>query len=840
MTNSNKSMTKLMPSVKTKPKPSVKIKNNIDAKAAFLANYKDSLSFFKTVQIPLQSIIRDNVSLDIINSYVIMVSRVMNHVSLFFKLFILTYFKHNIDLPVINVQFISDIARTICKHSNSMHNVDVPDGQFLVVDKSIDDFFHNIYLPTMEIEDYSTLDFNRLTQCLQYEAGTFITSLETHISEHFYDMFDHYCNTVCYLDELMELCDKIKDVKKRNSRKNEFRTEFRHMKNDILNGTKLCDDAWASLRDSITQNIFNGSTQTLKNDVHKNPLSLLKILIKMSQEAEEIMYQRYFNIPEGQKPGLRIINVFPLKTSLIPGYIPFDSHMIATILFNKPELKVIEQNKDGNKEERIIKKGNLTHHGDLLKYNYEIWNTVFKMNHKVFNLSKRKKKKNEKKGSRFKKDNYIFSRRISTDGFGCSILFLRKDKYKSDAKSWVKPVKKPFGYREDMYIDDLPESELNRINLGLDQGTLSLTANDPGYNDIAYFTDGDTKVIRKDNGKYCMKTNKLRYTQNQRRFETKSKVYSKRRANKKKKTFINGMSIEQIESALSRYNANTCDFDNFYDYVIGKNTLKSEMQKYYNKNMHRYLKWSSKINRRRTDDKLINRFKEKFGGPEKVILLYGDQAQHGMRFKEPTKGKSMRRLFKRHGYKVYLVDEFRTSMMLYDQPGPKGEGVELEKFCKMNNPKPKKKMKPYYNAHGKKVEKKSSLCLKTSFLRWKEIVVSHELLRSKIFTRIQPIKVPEDRKDRLIPKDSKMLDLELMKEAIKEGLEVIYTQTIINRNLNASLNILQKGKRVIEGKEREKRFERKKHSECNQSTFKGLKKDQIITVELPQKERWLR
>ncbi len=29
--------------------------------------------------------------------------------------------------------------------------------------------------------------------------------------------------------------------------------------------------------------------------------------------------------------------------------------------------------------------------------------------------------------------------------------------------------------------------------------------------------------------------------------------------------------------------------------------------------MYRYLKWSSKINRQKCDDKLINRFREKFG-----------------------------------------------------------------------------------------------------------------------------------------------------------------------------------------------------------------------------------
>ena len=32
-----------------------------------------------------------------------------------------------------------------------------------------------------------------------------------------------------------------------------------------------------------------------------------------------------------------------------------------------------------------------------------------------------------------------------------------------------------------------------------------------------------------------------------------------------------------------------------------------------------------------------------------------------MKYKEPIKGKGMRTLFRKNGYKTYLVDEFRTS-----------------------------------------------------------------------------------------------------------------------------------------------------------------------------------
>ncbi len=53
--------------------------------------------------------------------------------------------------------------------------------------------------------------------------------------------------------------------------------------------------------------------------------------------------------------------------------------------------------------------------------------------------------------------------------------------------------------------------------------------------------------------------------------------------------------------------------------------------------------------------------------------------------KEPTKGKGFRNLFRQNGYKVYLVDEFRTSCKC-----SKCEGGECENFIKRENPKPYK------------------------------------------------------------------------------------------------------------------------------------------------------
>ena len=68
------------------------------------------------------------------------------------------------------------------------------------------------------------------------------------------------------------------------------------------------------------------------------------------------------------------------------------------------------------------------------------------------------------------------------------------------------------------------------------------------------------------------------------------------------------------------------------------------------------------------------------------LLIDFEQKQH-MKYKEPVKGKGIRRIFRDNGYKLYLVDEFRTSCMCSIC---KEETGRCEKFQIRKNPKPYK------------------------------------------------------------------------------------------------------------------------------------------------------
>jgi len=81
---------------------------------------------------------------------------------------------------------------------------------------------------------------------------------------------------------------------------------------------------------------------------------------------------------------------------------------------------------------------------------------------------------------------------------------------------------------------------------------------------------------------------------------------------------------------------------------------------------------------------MILNFQKKFGTPETVIIAFGDWEQRQqMKYKEPTKGKGMRGLFRKCGYKTYLVDEFRSSCKC-----SQCNGGDCKKFLMVDNPKP--------------------------------------------------------------------------------------------------------------------------------------------------------
>ena len=79
-----------------------------------------------------------------------------------------------------------------------------------------------------------------------------------------------------------------------------------------------------------------------------------------------------------------------------------------------------------------------------------------------------------------------------------------------------------------------------------------------------------------------------------------------------------------------------------------KNKVSLTLLEFYEEVKFRRMDWYSKIDRARSEDQFINGFARKFGSPEDVVVAIGDYSHAvSMSGQEPTKGKSIKKIFKK-------------------------------------------------------------------------------------------------------------------------------------------------------------------------------------------------
>ncbi|KAH9258667.1 hypothetical protein BASA81_003169 [Batrachochytrium salamandrivorans] len=184
----------------------------------------------------------------------------------------------------------------------------------------------------------------------------------------------------------------------------------------------------------------------------------------------------------------------------------------------------------------------------------------------------------------------------------------------------------------------------------------------------------------------------FRYTQ--KRHETGEKKHRRART-KMARTLVEGKTVVAWE--LSTFSRKALTVSAATAYFAKKNEVNAKLLPHYEQEAYRVLKWRAFVNRRRSEDRMVNRFRDKFGGKDEVVLGWGDWGRESqMKFLEPTKGVGMRKLFLRAGYEVVLVDEFRTSCTCFGC-----EGGACEKFRVVENPRPWMRAKrPMVLRHG--------------------------------------------------------------------------------------------------------------------------------------------
>lgn len=609
--------------MKTKKKKKYKKKNTSKKYNDYVDKYNKSKNIFKTVKTSFKSILKDKVDYKKLQLTILNVNNIITHTYQFLKLYCLHIFDSTNKLPEINEVLINLIMKTLCIREGSSNSGKKPSSDKIKLMETLNDFYENSYKKTLN--KALELTYTNLNTVLDYETISVFTCINNHIKEHFVTFLNRYINVmVNKFNNENFIRDNIKEKALRKFSLKMYRKALYSVKNDILEDTDKCFSEYNWLKTKIRNMLPKKVKDTIYKDIDNNPLSYLECMIKMSREIE--------------LKGPKTFSCFPLRNYGKPKYIKLDTTTLVHLLFS----------------DLGIKKAHYLTNGNTKLLQDDIWQIIFNTKHKVFKDKK-----------------YSFNHSILTDGVGCSILFIRNDKYDPLKVVKIKPLSKPFNYREFKYIDELTDNEKESIK------NQKLIGIDPGKIRLISATDGvDNGTDNKHNIKL------FTYSHSQRKYESKIDKYKYILENLRKETKINNLSVEQIESSLSKYSSKTCIYNNCINYFTEKNKVNDIVHEFYEKEIFRKLNWNGYINKRRSEDCMINRFREVFGDPKDVSILYGDFSENRpMKNCEPTKGKSIRQLFKRKGYNLYLVNEYNTSKKSFI------DGSNLETFLKRKDNK---------------------------------------------------------------------------------------------------------------------------------------------------------
>jgi hypothetical protein len=465
------------------------------------------------------------------------------------------------------------------------------------------------------------IDYAGLNTMLDYLKEDVITMYENNIQLHYVDYVERYVNVIWKKKCITEKIRKLGKTKK------ERETRIRNLCSELR---KIKNDLLNVETTEFTcKTYYHTWVKEQKQHILPQKKKFEKSSIYYDLKCNPIDYLpcMVFMMKQVENEMESINNVFPLRSEIAPKYIRLDTTTIVNLLFTK---------KQGNK-------GTYKTEGNLKKNEDKIWEFFFRTERKCFT-----------------KTGYSFHHMISTDGIGVSILFLQKELVGKKLPMMKKKVAK------ELYIDELTDYSTlqNKKIIGIDAGKC----------DLIYCVDGSNKDATT-----------FRYSQDQRRKETKTKKYNNiilaMKTNK-----INNKNIIEYETELSQYNRKTLDIEKFKIYIREKNRINHILFGFYRKELFRKLKLGRYINTKRNEQKMINQFKKTFGNPEETIICIGDWEQRKqMKYKEPTLGKGMRTLFRKNNYNVYLVDEFRSSCKCSNC-----EGGICEKFRVRKHPNKKK------------------------------------------------------------------------------------------------------------------------------------------------------
>ena len=600
---------------------------------------EEKFDYMKTNKDNIKNVIKDSETIKKLNELVINTHKIVIHAYNFIKLYCLYLYENKKKIHLLDKEFIMDVFKVITvRQSNSggYREDNMPKQQ-----KKLMEFYENHYKETTDKNE--VLYYDKMSYILAYEAIDMTTNIHVNIQEHFIQHLNKFVNVTFNLkSKQKEIKNSKLSKKEKKQKQNELNKEFREVKNDLMS----FDENLISKKEyhkwiKEQRKLIYGKKNSFKNDsiyydLKSKTCDYIKPMIYIGKELEKTYDKIAIKIKEAEKKKeklkveqIRLFNVLPLRTNIVPKNICLDTPAIIQNLIGESTANLLKNYKKENKYD-------------------EIWNKYFKLNKRLF-----------KKG----KDKYQFNYVIRTDAISICALFIRLNE---DGKPVSKKNKKCRSEDDTQYIENMEFSE--------EMKNKKIVCADPNYSDLIYCgakdKDGNLETFR--------------YTQNQRRLETGKKKYMKIIEKENKKVKINDKTIKEIESELTNYTAKTNDYTKFKEYLKVKNRVNLTLFDHYQKEYFRKFKLNRFINTQKSESKMIDNFKNKFGDKDKVIFVMGDyDKKEHIKSLEPVICKRFRRLFRNAGYQVNLINEFRTSKLCNSCH------EEIEPFLERKSHKPK-------------------------------------------------------------------------------------------------------------------------------------------------------
>ena len=92
---------------------------------------------------------------------------------------------------------------------------------------------------------------------------------------------------------------------------------------------------------------------------------------------------------------------------------------------------------------------------------------------------------------------------------------------------------------------------------------------------------------------------------------------------------------------MSNLNSKSCNYEKFKLYCIEKNKINNQLYTHYEKTFFRKFKLNAFTNTQKSESKMIKNFENKYGKPNKTILVVGDYDKFDNNMKKKFEGFSV-------------------------------------------------------------------------------------------------------------------------------------------------------------------------------------------------------